>query len=114
MSLQVIKGECAQDSGDEQEQSATADLIALVKPYSQFVSRWQDRLEQLRRSNTIPTEFFAVVKQVLGIESARTELLSLISARCEPAPEQLEVACDLLLRAALAQCWLRQQRHSAT
>lgn len=114
MSSQVIQRECSPDASDEQEQSATADLLALVEPNSQFASHWQNRLEQHRQSNALPPGFFVVLKQILSIELARTELLALISGNCDPTPAQMEFACDLLLRAALAQCWLRKQRHSVT
>ena len=114
MSAQVIEPKRAQDSGDELELSAIADLLALFRLTTQFTGRLQVRLEQLRQVNALPISFFTVVKKILSIEAARCELLAQVSGSCDPTPEQIEAVCDVLFRAALAQSWLRQQSHAVT
>ena len=114
MSSQVIQQQRAHDSSEELELSAIADLLALFRPTTQFTGRLQVRLEKLRQVNALPISFFAVVKKILSIEAARYELMAQVSGGCDPTPEQIEAACDMLFRAALAQSWLRQQSHAAT
>ena len=114
MSSQFIRQQRANDSSDELELSTIADLLELFHTTPQFTGRLHLCLKQLRQSNALPISFFVVIKKILSIEAARCELLAQVSGSCDPTPEQIEAACDMLFRAALAQSWLQQHRHAVT